>query len=75
MAKIVTISGKDYEFDALSPTAQNLIVSVTAADARLEQLRAELSMIQLARDVYVKSLAESLPKGDVSPAAAAAPVH
>ncbi|MBP7543891.1 MAG: hypothetical protein KA749_00065 [Acidovorax sp.] len=75
MAKIVTISGKDYEFDALSPTAQNLIVSVTAADARLEQLRAELSMIQLARDVYVKSLVESLPKGDVSPAAAAAPVH
>lgn len=73
MAKIVTISGKDYAFDALSTTAQKLVSSITAADARLEQLHAELSMIQLARDVYAKSLLENLPQGGVS--AAAVPVH
>ncbi len=72
MAKIVNISGKDYDFDTLNTTAQQMVANVSAADARLEQLRAEIGMIQLARDVYVKSLLESLPKGD---APAVTPVH
>lgn len=72
MAKIVNISGKDYDFDTLNTTAQQMVANVSAADARLEQLRAEIAMIQLARDVYVKSLLESLPKGD---APAVTPVH
>lgn len=73
MAQIVTISGKDFDFDTLSETARKLVGNVTAADARLEQLRAETAMIQLARDVYVKTLLENLPQG--APAPVAAPVH
>lgn len=72
MARIVTISGKDYDFDALSEASQKLVANVTAADARLDQLRAETAMIQLARDVYAKSLLASLPRGD---APAVNPVH
>ena len=34
MAKIVTISGKDYDFDSLNDTAQKMATSVAAADAR-----------------------------------------
>ena len=64
MGKTVTISGKDYDFDALNDTAQKMATNVMAADARLEQLRAELAMIQLARDVYAKTLVENLPRGE-----------
>lgn len=64
MGKTVTISGKDYDFDALNDTAQKMANNVMAADARLEQLRAELAMIQLARDVYAETLVENLPRGE-----------
>ena len=64
MGKTVTISGKDYDFDALNDTAQKMANNVMAADVRLEQLRAELAMIQLARDVYAKTLVENLPRGE-----------
>lgn len=71
MAKIVNISGKDYDFDTLNKTAQQMVANVSAADARLEQLRAELAMIQLARDVYAKTLVENLPQGKAAPSAPA----
>lgn len=76
MTKIVTISGTDFDFDALSSTAKALVANVTAADTRLEQLRADIAMIQLARDVYVKTLLENLPPltGTAS-APVASPVH
>ncbi len=76
MARIVTISGKDYDFDSLNDTAQKMATSVAAADARLEQLRADIAMVQLARDVYAKTLLENLPRlpGDAV-APVASPVH
>ena len=74
MAKIVTISGKDYDFDSLNDTAQKMAANVAAADARLEQLRADLGMTQLARDVYAQTLVESMPRGE-APLAAAPAVH
>lgn len=73
MAKIVTISGTEFDFDALSETAQKMVGNVKAADARLEQLRADMAMIQIARDVSAKALVESLPPGSLSSAAALAP--
>ena len=72
MVQIVTISGRDYDFDVLSETARTMVANVTAADARLQQLRAEIAMIQLARDVYAKTLVENLPHGEGGMAAAAA---
>ena len=76
MAKIVTISGRDYDFDTLSDTAQKMAVNVLAADTRLEQLRADIAMVQLARDVYAKTLVENLPRVPGSAAALASnPVH
>lgn len=73
MAKIVTISGTDYEFDSLSDTAQKLVANVAAADTRLEQLRSDLSMIQVARDVSAKALVDALPASADNSAAASAP--
>jgi hypothetical protein len=76
MAKIVTISGRDYDFDTLSDTAQKMAVNVLAADTRLEQLRADIAMVQLARDVYAKTLVENLPRVPGSAVAlAASSVH
>lgn len=77
MAKIVTISGKDYDYGSLNETAQKMVANVAAADAKLEQLRTETSMIQLARDVYVQNLLDNLPQDQpaatVRPAAKKAP--
>lgn len=70
MAKIVTISGKDYDLDSLNETAQKMVANVAAADQRLEQLRSETSMIQLARDVCAKTLVENLSQIETSPAPA-----
>ena len=76
MAKIVTISGADYDFDSLNQTAQKMAANVAAADVRLEQLRADIAMVQLARDVYAKTLLENLPRVPGSAAALASnPVH
>lgn len=76
MAKIVTIAGKDYDFNALNENAQKMIANVSLADARLEQLRAETSMIQLARDVYAKTLVENLPQDKTAAQATpTVPVH
>lgn len=74
VAKIVTISGTDYDFDALNETAQKMVAHVAAADARLEQWRADIAMVQLARDVYAKTLVENLPRGEGGGMAAPGPV-
>jgi hypothetical protein len=62
MSSTVKIDGKDHDFDALSDLAKQMYRNVRTADARLAQLRQEAGMIQLARDVYAKTLAENLPK-------------
>lgn len=73
MAKIVTISGKDFDFDSLNDTAQKMVGNVATADARMEQLRADIAMLQLARDVYAQTLVDNLPQaGAPDPAT---PVH
>lgn len=61
MTSIVSISGKDYELDTLDATARQMASNVAAADERLRQLRAEINMIQLARDVCAQTLVEHLP--------------
>ena len=62
MSKTVKSDGKDFDFDSLSDVAKQMYRNVRTADMRLEQLRQEAGMIQLARDVYAKTLVENLPK-------------
>lgn len=62
MPNLVKIDGQEYDFDALSDVAKQMYRSLRAADGKLNQLRQEGAMIQMARDVYAKTLAENLPK-------------
>jgi hypothetical protein len=63
-ARKVTIDGKEYELDSLNEAARNQLANLRVADQRLAQLRAELAMVQTARDTYAKVLANNLPKED-----------
>jgi len=63
-ARKVTIDGKEYELDSLNEAARNQLANLRVADQRLAQLRAELAMVQTARDTYAKVLADNLPKED-----------
>lgn len=58
----ITIDGKQYSLEALSETAKNQIVSIQAADQRINALKQELAFVQTARNSYVKALSENLPK-------------
>lgn len=73
MANTVTISGKPFELESLNETAQKMVGNIQAADQRLEQLRVDMALIQIARDVSAKALVDNLPPGSLSGAAALAP--
>ena len=73
MANTVTISGKPFELESLNETAQKMVGNIQAADLRLEQLRADMALIQIARDVSAKALVDNLPPGSLSGTAALAP--
>lgn len=68
----VTIDGKQYPLEDLSETAKNQIVSIQAADQRINALRQELAFVQTARNSYVKALSENLPEVSDDSATAAA---
>lgn len=57
----ITIDGKQYSVEELSETAKNQIVSIQAADQRINALKQELAFVQTARNSYVKALTENLP--------------
>ena len=61
MAK-VTIEGKDYEMDTLSPEAQTQVRNVAYCDTRIREIQAEMAMVRTARAAYLNSLMKSLPK-------------
>lgn len=61
MAKTVKIDGKEFDFEAFSDVAKQMFRNLQVADNKLAQLKEEASMVQLARSVYAKTLAENLP--------------
>ena len=60
----ITIDGKEYELEKLSDAAKAQLMSLQAADAKLNQLRTELNLIQTARNAYAQALAAELKKLD-----------
>jgi hypothetical protein len=64
MAKI-TVDGTEYDTDTLSEDAKTQVQNVVFCDQKIVDLRNELAMIQTARNLYARNLAERL-KGEGS---------
>lgn len=58
----LTIDGKEYLLDDLSEAAKTQLMNLRAADQKIASVQQELAMLQTARNVYAKAMAESLPK-------------
>lgn len=61
MAKL-TIDGKEYNVEALPPDAVKLINVIKQADSEIERLQIQISLISVARTVYIQKLKELLEK-------------
>ena len=61
MTDSVKINGQSYLLDELSETAKSMLRNLNVAEARLEQLRQDAAMVQLARDTYGDGLLKNLP--------------
>lgn len=61
MAPFITVDGKSYERESLSPEAQARIEFIQFCDKRIVELQAELAAMQTARNAYFKELQELLP--------------
>ena len=61
MTNSVKINGQSYLLDELSDTAKSMLRNLNVAEARLEQLRQDAAMVQLARDTYGDGLLKNLP--------------
>lgn len=59
MAKI-TVDGTEYDTDTLSEDAKTQVQNVVFCDQKIVDLRNELAMIQTARNLYARNLAERL---------------
>jgi hypothetical protein len=67
MAQKVNIDGHEYKLDSLSEVARNQVGNLRVADQRIAQLKQELALVQTARAVYAKTLAENLPEPESKP--------
>lgn len=72
MSNSVKINGKDYLLADLSDSAQSFLRNFNIAEARLNQLRQDATMVQLARDAYGEGLLKNLPAQGAAPATALA---
>ena len=73
MTNSVKINGQSYPLDQLSDTAKTMLRNFNIAEARLEQLRQDAAMVQLARDAYGSNLLKNLPAQAADADAKAAP--
>ena len=71
MTNSVKINGQSYLLDELSDTAKSMLRNLNIAEARLEQLRQDATMVQLARDTYGDGLLKNLPAQNAADAKAA----
>ncbi len=58
--RTITIDGKSYDADALSPEAKAQLASIQFVDSELARLQAQAAAFQTARMAYAKALNESL---------------
>lgn len=60
--KQITIDGKQYSLEDLNDTAKAQLMSIQAADQKINMLKQDLAFIQTARNAYIKVLSENLPE-------------
>jgi hypothetical protein len=58
----ISIDGKEYEIENLSPEAVSQIASLRLTDQKIADLQAELAIFQTARMAYARELLNLLPK-------------
>ena len=57
---IVTIDGKEYEFDSLSKEAKEQLSSLKFVQAEIQRSQAQLAVYQTAASAYSKALKDAL---------------
>jgi hypothetical protein len=62
MAQTVKINGQEFNLADLSDTAKKLLANIRLAEARLNQLKQEASLVDTARTAYAQALMKNLPK-------------
>ncbi|MAC47811.1 MAG: hypothetical protein CMI12_13295 [Oceanospirillum sp.] len=58
----ITIDGKEYDLESLSPETRNQLVSLQVCDQKIQSTQQELAILQTARIAYANALKELLPK-------------
>jgi hypothetical protein len=58
--KLVKIDGENYDLDQMSAEAKAQLLSVQAADAKLNELRRDTALTLTARNAYMQSLKKEL---------------
>lgn len=62
MSQTVTIDGVAYQLSDLNATAKKMIRNIEMAEARLRDLKQQVELATVARQVYLRTLSENLPK-------------
>jgi hypothetical protein len=57
---VITIDGKEYEFDKLPQFAKEQLQSIQFVDSEITRLQAKLAAMQTARIAYGKALQDAL---------------
>lgn len=58
----MTIDGQEYDSEDLSDEAKGKFSSVQVVDRKIVDLNNEISIMQTARNAYIKALLELIPK-------------
>jgi len=56
----VTLDGKEYDSDSLSPEAKRQLTSLQVTDAEIQRLQIQLAIAQTARNAYATALKSAL---------------
>lgn len=58
----VTIDGREYDLEKLTPEAQQQVMNLSAVDGEIRHLQTQLAIFQTARGAYATALQQALPK-------------
>jgi hypothetical protein len=62
---MITIDGKEYEADALSPEARAQLMNLQVTDQKIAELQSQMAIYQTARGAYAHQLLALLPADHV----------
>lgn len=59
---LISIDGKNYDYDELSEQAKAQLASLQFVDNELSRLQSQMAVMQTARSAYANALNDALPK-------------